>query len=160
MHPGVIYRWKCARSSRQSGEEARAHGHAYAAAGAGKGHHARPTAWRAGEFGVRRPLRFMAHRLELDEGQVQILARILNDLKTERAQRSVDESRSLSQIADALDQETFDANGAEEALKLRMSAQQRVSDAVLKALRETHAMLSPQQRAKLVYMLRSGQLSI
>ena len=35
-----------------------------------------------GGFGVRRPLRFLAHKLELDEKQVVQLARILDELKT------------------------------------------------------------------------------
>ncbi|MEO0813132.1 MAG: hypothetical protein AAFY60_09740, partial [Myxococcota bacterium] len=47
--------------------------------------------WASGPgFGVRRPLRFMAHRLDLDDEQVGVLAAILNDLKTERAQAAVD----------------------------------------------------------------------
>src|SRR3954465_2099727 len=43
-----------------------------------------------GGFGVRRPLRFLAYKLELDERQVAELARILSELKTERAQAEVD----------------------------------------------------------------------
>src|SRR5262245_11913527 len=42
------------------------------------------------DFGVRRPLRFLAYRLGLDERQVSELAIILNELKTERAQAAVD----------------------------------------------------------------------
>src|SRR5437867_3740162 len=38
-----------------------------------------------GAFGVRRPLRFLAYKLDLDERQVSELAKILTDLKTERA---------------------------------------------------------------------------
>src|SRR5205814_3650978 len=49
-----------------------------------------------GPFGVRRPLRFLAHKLELDDRQVGELARILSDLKTERAQAAVDHRRSTS----------------------------------------------------------------
>ena len=41
-------------------------------------------------FGVRRPLRFLAHKLELDDRQIGELARILDELKTERAQAEVD----------------------------------------------------------------------
>ena len=54
-----------------------------------------------GSFGVRRPLRFLAHKLELDETQVAELASILNDLKTERAQAAVDDRRTVVEIADA-----------------------------------------------------------
>ena len=55
-----------------------------------------------GAFGVRRPLRFLAYKLELDERQVAELARILDELKTERAQAEVDRRRSLSAFADAV----------------------------------------------------------
>src|SRR5882757_6651821 len=50
-------------------------------------------------FGVRRPLRFLAHKLELDEKQVVEMARILDDLKTERAQAAVDDRRTLAEFA-------------------------------------------------------------
>ena len=46
-----------------------------------------------GGFGVRRPLRFLAWRLQLDDAQVTTLAAILNELKTERAQAAVDDRR-------------------------------------------------------------------
>ncbi len=52
-------------------------------------------------FGVRRPLRFLAYKLELDEQQVAELAKILDELKTERAQASVDDRRSLADFAEA-----------------------------------------------------------
>ena len=43
----------------------------------------------SGAFGVRRPLRFLAYRLELEEAQVAELAKILDDVKTERAARKL-----------------------------------------------------------------------
>jgi len=68
-----------------------------------QGGHGRPLPRRrrrddlgGGSFGVRRPLRFLAYKLELDEAQVTELAAILADLKTERAQARVDERRSTS----------------------------------------------------------------
>src|SRR5580765_8322002 len=61
-----------------------------------------------GGFGVRRPLRFLAHKLELDEKQVVQLARILDELKTERAQSAVDDRRTLAEFADALAGDQFD----------------------------------------------------
>src|SRR5580698_1777810 len=42
-----------------------------------------------GGFGIRRPLRYLAHHLDLDERQVAEIARILDDLKTDRAQAEV-----------------------------------------------------------------------
>src|SRR5262245_10868149 len=55
----------------------------------------------AGGFGVRRPLRFLARKLDLDHSQMAELARILDELKIERAQADVDRRRTLSAFADA-----------------------------------------------------------
>ena len=114
----------------------------------------------AGGFGVRRPLRFLAHRLGLDEPQVAALARILDELKTERAQAEVDRRRTLATFADALSGEAFDAAKAGEAGELRVKSAERVREAVLKALREIHAVLRPDQRLQLAYLIRTGTLAV
>ena len=44
------------------------------------------TASGSGSLGVRRPLRFLAWKLELDDEQLGEVAKILGELKTERAQ--------------------------------------------------------------------------
>lgn len=113
-----------------------------------------------GGFGVRRPLRFMAHRLELNEKQVTELAAVLDELKTERAQASVDHRRSVGAFADALAGETFEEASAKTAADARVKSAERLRDAVVKALKRTHAMLDPEQRKQLSYLLRSGQLTI
>jgi len=113
-----------------------------------------------GAFGVRRPLRFLAYRLELDERQVGELARILNELKTERAQAEVDRRRSVSAFADAIAGTTFDAARAGEGGELRVHSAERVRDAVLKALREIHALLDDEQRRRLATLVRTGTLTI
>ena len=76
-------------------------------------------------FGVRRPLRFLAHKLDLNEKQITELARILDELKIERAQADVDDRASLAEFADSVAGETFDAakvqsagTGASEALEI------------------------------------------
>ncbi len=111
-------------------------------------------------FGVRRPLRFMAHRLDLDEDQIRKLASILNTLKTERAQAAVDDQRTLGLFAEALESEAFDEAKADAGLALRLESAQRLRDAVKGALAESHAMLRPEQRQRLAYLLRSGSLTI
>ncbi|HZU34760.1 MAG TPA: periplasmic heavy metal sensor [Gemmataceae bacterium] len=113
-----------------------------------------------GGLGVRRPLRFLAHKLDLDERQVAELARILNDLKTDRAQAEVDRRRSLTAFADALVNDNFDAGKAAEGGALRVSSAERLRDAVLKALREIHAILNPDQRVRLAYLIRTGTLAM
>ena len=113
-----------------------------------------------GAFGVRRPLRFLAYRLNLNETQVEELAKILDELKTERAQAAVDDRRVTSGFADALGLEQFDALKAADAGALRVKSAERLRDAVLKALARMHTVLDSQQRAQLAYLIRTGTLSI
>ena len=114
-----------------------------------------------GGFGVRRPLRFLAQSLQLDEKQVGELARILDELKTERAQAEVDRRRTLAAFADALSSESFDSSKAGEAGKSPGGEQaNRVRDAVLKALQQIHGVLDAEQRVKFAYLIRTGVLSV
>jgi Spy/CpxP family protein refolding chaperone len=113
-----------------------------------------------GGFGVRRPLRFLAFKLELDDSQVTELAAILDELKIERAQAAVDHRRTTSALADAVGAESFDENKAREATGERVKSADRVQAAVARALGRIHALLEPEQRAKLAYLLRTGALSI
>ena len=109
-------------------------------------------------FGVRRPLRFLAHKLELDEKQVAELAKILDELKTERAQVAVDDRRTLSDFAEAVSGETFDAGKVSAAGDRRVESSKRLRDVILKSLENIHAMLNPDQRQRLAYLIRTGTL--
>jgi Spy/CpxP family protein refolding chaperone len=113
-----------------------------------------------GHFGVRRPLRFLAHKLDLDEAQVTELARILNDLKTERAQAAVDHRRSTSAIADAVAGESLDDAKLGAAVTERVKTAERLRDAVVRAIGRIHASLKPDQRERFAYLIRTGVLSI
>jgi Spy/CpxP family protein refolding chaperone len=113
-----------------------------------------------GSFGVRRPLRFLAWKLELEENQVAELAKVLNDLKTERAQAAVDDRRSTSAFADGISSEAFDESKVAEAAALRVKTAERLRDAVVGALRRIHTLLDPEQRERLAYLIRTGALSI
>ena len=179
MHPAFLYEWKKAwqhaRNSEHGGcgHEAHAHGHAEGHCGHGRGdshgpEHG-PRAWASrfghggddgGGFGVRRPLRFLAHRLDLTEEQVGSLARILNELKTERAQADVDNQRTVTAFADAIEGETFDAERADEGSKLRLASAERLKAAVQKALAGIHGVLTKEQREKFAYLVRTGVVSM
>ena len=111
-------------------------------------------------FGVRRPLRVLAHKLELDEKQIEQLARILDELKTERAQAAVDDRRTLADFADALTPEAFDTAKATTGGDRRTQSSQKLRDAVVRALGQLHSILNPDQRAKLAYMIRTGMLQV
>ena len=111
-------------------------------------------------FGVRRPLRFLAYKLELERTQGDQLVKILDQLKTERAQAAVDDRRSLSEFADAVAGETFDAAKAAAGADRRVETARRLKDAVVRAIQQIHAMLNPEQRARLAYLIRSGVLQV
>jgi Spy/CpxP family protein refolding chaperone len=114
----------------------------------------------SGAFGVRRPLRFLAYKLDLDDRQVAELARILDELKTERAQAEVDRRRTMSAFADAVAGDTFDDARAKEGADLRVASSERLRDAVTKALGRIHALLETDQRAQLAYLIRTGTLQL
>jgi len=121
-------------------------------------HHVQHHHYPGERFGVRRPLRFLAWKLGLDERQVPELATILNDLKTERAQAEVDDRRALALLADASEAETFDRDKAAEATRLRTQSAERVQSKVVESLTRIHQHLNPDQRARLAYLLRTGTL--
>ncbi len=163
MHPAVVFWWSGPGSSSAGGCGD------WASAGPGHGSgESRGRDWRdrdddgdgGGPFSVRRPLRFLAWKLDLDERQVADFARVLNELKTERAQDEVDNRRTVAAFADAVAGEGFDETGAGAGAKLRVSSAERLRDAVLKALRQIHAVLKPEQRSKLAYLIRTGALTI
>jgi Spy/CpxP family protein refolding chaperone len=114
---------------------------------------------RAG-FGVRRPLRFLAHKLDLDEKQITELVRILDELKTERAQAEVDDRRALAEFADAVAGETFDAAKAASAGERRVQSAAKVRETLIRALQQIHALLNSEQRQRLAYLIRTGVLTV
>jgi hypothetical protein len=113
----------------------------------------------AGAMGVRRPLRFLAWKLELDEDQLGEVAKILSELKTERAQGEVDAAKGLAALADAVSGEPFDAARAVEGVAFRVASAERMRGATLSALERLHALLSAEQRRTLAYLIRTGTVS-
>jgi Spy/CpxP family protein refolding chaperone len=172
MHPAMIEWWNERRRAHACGDEAHSerggpfgHGH--------RGHrhhhgHDGPEGVFAGHgddelggpFGVRRPLRFLAHKLELEEHQVAELARILNELKTERAQAAVDNRRVVAGFADAIAGEAFDETKTTEVAAERVKSAERLRDAMVKALSKIHAILDTEQRQRFAYLVRTGVLTL
>jgi len=164
MHPGFMSWW-----TRHHGPSR----YEYAAAGCGPGR----GRWREGEerfgsrgdetggfgggpFGVRRPLRFLAFKLGLDDTQTAELAAILDDLKTERAQAAVDHRRMTSAVADLFAAAAFDAAKVAQAGAARVTSATRLADAQAKALQRVHAILDDEQRKVFAYLLRTGIIAI
>jgi len=161
----MMYLWKRAREHRQHGHSHHAGGPCGSGGGPGFGSEGRGrfgggSDEGGGGFGVRRPLRFLAHKLDLTEPQVNQVAKIMSDLKTERAQAEVDQQRTLAAFADAISGATFDAARAAEGHDLRTKTAERLRDAVEKALAALHAVLNGDQRGRFAYMLRTGVVVI
>ena len=112
-----------------------------------------------GRMGARRPLRFLAWKLELDEDQLGELAKILGELKTERAQGEVDHEKGLAALADAVSADAFDANRVAEGAAYRVTSAERMRSATVKALEALHALLEPDQRRTLAYLICTGAIT-
>jgi Spy/CpxP family protein refolding chaperone len=112
-----------------------------------------------GGWGVRRPLRFLAHKLDLDQKQVAELARILDELKIERAQAEVDDRRARAEFADAIHGDSFDAAKAGSAGERRVQSAAKLREALIRALAGIHALLRPEQRERFAYLVRTGVLA-
>jgi Spy/CpxP family protein refolding chaperone len=186
MHPGMFAWWHarrrgaCGESAYGYGEGGEEGGASFGPGGGGGGwrgpgrhggpghhgpdpfHHGGPGGGDefGGGFGVRRPLRFLAFKLDLGEKQVSDLAAVLSELKTERAQAAVDQRRTTTALADAVAAEAFDEAKAKSAAEERTRSSERVQQAVVRALSRIHALLDPEQRTRLAYLLRTGALSI
>jgi Spy/CpxP family protein refolding chaperone len=107
-------------------------------------------------FGIRRPLPFLAHRLKLDKRQAAELGRIIDELRTERAQAAIDDRRTASAFADALSGEELNSAQLSEIAGVRVRSAERLRDASLAALRRVHALLDKEQRQQLASLIRSG----
>jgi Spy/CpxP family protein refolding chaperone len=173
MHPGFIPHWKRQRcgESRVGADYGSERG---SERGPGRGERREwrraweyemageddPGAFGGGAFGVRRPLRFLAYKLALEDAQVGELAKILDEVKTERAQAAVDHRRTLSAFADAIASDAFDRAKAEAGAKLRLDSADRLREAVVHALGRLHELLDPEQRRRLAYLIRTGTLTL
>lgn len=113
-----------------------------------------------GGFGVRRPLRFLAHKLGLNDDQVGKFAAILDRLKTERAQADVDYRRRTASLAEAFEAPTFDHVKVDAANAEQAASAERLRNSVKRALEDMHALLDEEQRKKFAYLLRAGILAI
>jgi len=121
-------------------------------------HHHFPGFGHSPGMGVRRPLRFLAWKLQLDDAQLKQVAAILDQLKIERAQGEVDDRRAVSLLAEAAEGETFDRAKADEAAVIRTKSADQVQRKVVESIERLHALLRPEQRARLAYLLRTGSL--
>lgn len=145
----------------------RAWRHAYAAGcwqrahaeAAAQPHHRNQSmfSWSSGPtFGVRRPLRHLAWKLNLSEAQIRDVVDVLDRLKTAYNQARLDQDRSTSEVAAAFTETAFDADRVTAALANRTRATEVLNADLLEATRRIFELLNEEQRREFAYLLRSG----
>lgn len=115
---------------------------------------------RGASFGVRRPLRYLAHRLDLDENQVRRMAAVLNQLKTEREQASLDEKRTVANLAGLLTEGTPTLEDCKKQLSGRISAAEHMVEETAKAIVALSELLDEDQMAEFIDLLLTGEFTL
>ena len=118
--------------------------------------------WHRGgaSFGVRRPLRYLSHRLDLDESQVRRMASVLNQLKTEREQATLDEKRTVANLAGLLTEGTPTLEDCKAQLAGRVSAAEHMQNETAKAVVAISELLDEDQRGEFIDLLLTGEFTL
>jgi len=111
-------------------------------------------------FSVKRPLRFLIHKLDLSDEQAMQVAEALSDFRLERDQADIERRRAKKTLTAALKSDAFDRTKADEALDEQLDAQRDLFEAFVDAIERIHAILDEGQREKLAYLLGSLDLEI
>ena len=122
---------------------------------------------RSGNFGVRRPLRYLSYQLDLDESQRRQVAAALDSVKIEREQMALDEKKMVSELADLVhDGGSADAEAKlstdtlKETLSVRVRSNEQLQKRIAKALKQIVEVLDPDQRQEFAYLIRTGEFRI
>ena len=111
-------------------------------------------------FGVRRPLRYLGYQLDLDEDQMRKVAAILDALKVEREQGSLDEKKTVSELANIVTKGDVSVDELRDVLKPRIDSAGRLQLAVARAVLEMVEVLDEDQREEFAYLLRNGTVRL
>lgn len=111
-------------------------------------------------FGVRRPLRYLAQRLDLDDSQTRRMASVLNQLKTEKEQAALDEKRSVAAIAELLTRETPTLEQCRETLVGRLDSARQLNEETAKAIVTISDILDDDQREEFTNLLLTGGFAL
>ena len=122
--------------------------------------HDRKSSRRSGNFGVRRPLRYLSYQLDLDESQRRAIAVVLDSLKTEREQAVLDEKKMTADLADLIARPDVSTESLEDTLSARVQSARQVQTHVARALQEIARVLDPDQREEFSYLIRTGAFKV
>jgi Spy/CpxP family protein refolding chaperone len=122
---------------------------------------------RSGNFGVRRPLRYLSYQLDLDESQRRQVAAALDSVKIEREQMALDEKKMVSELADLVQAGPTDAaesrlstDALKDTLSTRVRSSEQLQKRIAKALKQIVEVLDPDQRQEFAYLIRTGEFRI
>lgn len=113
-----------------------------------------------GNFGVRRPLRYLSYQLDLDESQRRSIAAVLDRLKTEREQAALDEKKMVADLADLVAQPEASQEALQSTLSARVRSVEVLQAHIARSLAEITALLDPDQREEFAYLLRTGAFRV
>ena len=128
-------------------------GYAYAYASAAAKPYYETRRHHGSSFGVRRPLRYLAYQLDLTDDQTRRIAVILDRLKTEQEQVRLDESRTISALAELIVREGVSIDELTDALQPRVASAERMRLVTARAVQEVQALLTREQREEFAYLL-------
>jgi hypothetical protein len=109
---------------------------------------------------VRRPLRYLAHRLDLDENQMRRMATVLNQLKTEREQASLDEKRTVAGLAAIMAEGTPTLDDCRDVLTGRTKATEHLNEETAKSIVAICDLLDDDQRAEFIDLMLAGDFAL
>lgn len=113
-----------------------------------------------GGFGVRRPLRYLGYKLDLDDDQMRRIAAIMDVLKLEREQANLDEARTVTEVASLVTKEGLSMEDLQAALAPRVSSSEKLNLAVARAIQDIVEMLDVEQREEFAYLLNSKSFTL
>ncbi|MEE4280432.1 MAG: hypothetical protein V2I41_00705 [Pseudomonadales bacterium] len=143
-------RWSPRYAYGHSGSQEPVQSNVYQARGRRGGHHGGGS-----YFGVRRPIRYLAYQLDLDDAQTRKIAAVLDRLKVEREQAKLDEARTVIEVASLVTQPELSVEQLKEALAPRVTSAEHLQIAVAKAMHDIVCELDPEQREDFAYLLNS-----
>jgi Spy/CpxP family protein refolding chaperone len=122
---------------------------------------------RSGNFGVRRPLRYLSYQLDLDESQRRQVAAALDSVKIEREQMALDEKKMVSELADLVHdggpedaENKLSSDALKETLSTRVRSNEQLQKRIAKALKQIVEVLDPDQRQEFAYLIRTGDFRV
>ena len=85
---------------------------------------------------------------------------MLDSVKTEREQATLDEKKMVAELADLVAKEDVSTDALEDTLSSRVSSTRQIQSLIAKALKEISTVLDSDQREEFSYLLRSGAFRI